>query len=197
MTTHNKEAAERKAFEKWLMTKDALGWSEWEAATQVQQSYMLKGWLARSALTAYEAAAQPEKSDHFPAYMNALLTCKEHRVVEAARVVMAWYQGEELPARLSKADADYWLENRPAILSAIEVVGFRLMSDASGFWLDHIGVNKMVAQEAQEPGEPSEAFWKWIEGEAKAGRDHYIISAWAGWCAAPAQAGMTDKEGAK
>ncbi|HVL77613.1 MAG TPA: hypothetical protein VM406_16485 [Noviherbaspirillum sp.] len=83
--------------------------------------------------------AKPAEND-FPAYMNALLTCKQPEVVRAARVVMAWYQGEELPVppQISRVDADYWLDNRAAILEAIERAGYRLTSNAQSFRLDPV-----------------------------------------------------------
>lgn len=43
-------------------------------------------------------------------------------------------QKREILPKLNSHDA-FWLENRRAILAAIENAGFQLMSDQHGFWL--------------------------------------------------------------
>jgi hypothetical protein len=43
-------------------------------------------------------------------------------------------QRREILPKLNSHDA-FWLENREAILAAIENAGFRLMSNQHGFWL--------------------------------------------------------------
>lgn len=45
------------------------------------------------------------------------------------------FRTERAGSNLPLSDQAYWLDNRAAIIEAIEQAGFRLMSNQHGFWL--------------------------------------------------------------
>lgn len=81
-------------------------------------------------------------TDEYASQMR-LYTASDHAQADSAKIGAAITAlRAELDATaaqaeppLSKLDADYWLTNRAAIIDAIERAGFRIMSNAGGFWL--------------------------------------------------------------